>query len=196
MVTVQKIAIVIWNRKPPLWERQPPVITRGCLCFLTGNTFVGRFGRVPPTACFYTIMWDYVFFSLLNAFDMWAPSKTPHKCIARQKTEATPGNYRGLPIKRAWWFTTNCYCTIFYGAHVMTFGRLARRPCLCLVCGTDYTVLLKKKWLSESNVKIDFPIYLGHFLLKIAFLRNVKIDFRVFEFFGGVNFWKKYAVIL
>ena len=52
------------------------------------------------------------------------------------------------------------------------------------------TVLFFKNWLSESNVKIDFPIYLGHFLSKIAFLRNVKIDFRVFEFFGGVNFWK------
>ena len=30
---------------------------------------------------------------------MWARSKMPQKSIARQKTEATPGNYWGLPIK-------------------------------------------------------------------------------------------------
>ena len=50
------------------------------------------------------------------------------------------------------------------------------------------TVILFKNWLSENNVKIGFPIYLGQFSLKWAFLRNVKIDFRIFEFFGGGNF--------
>ena len=39
-------------------------------------------------------------------------------------------------------------------------------------------------------MKIDFPIYVSHFPLKFAFLRNVKIDFRIVELFGGVNFWK------
>ena len=52
----------------------------------------------------------------------------------------------------------------------------------------DTTVLFFKNWLSESNVKIDFPIYLGRFLLKIAFFRNVKIAFLIFIFFGGVNY--------
>ena len=30
-----------------------------------------------------------------------------------------------------------------------------------------------------------FPIHLGNFSLTRAFLRNVKIDFRIREFFGG-----------
>ena len=47
MGTVQNAAIVSCNKKPGSLERQPPVITRGCLCFLTGIRIVGHFGRRP-----------------------------------------------------------------------------------------------------------------------------------------------------
>ena len=47
MGTVQNAAIVICNKKPGSLERQPAVITRGCLCFLIGIRIVGHFGRRP-----------------------------------------------------------------------------------------------------------------------------------------------------
>ena len=37
----------------------------------------------------YYIVWE----------NIWPPSKMPHNSNASQKTEATPGNYWGLPIK-------------------------------------------------------------------------------------------------
>ena len=40
-------------------------------------------------------------------------------------------------------------------------------------------------------MKIDFPIYLGHFPSNLPIQGNVKIDFRVFEFLGGDNFGKQ-----
>lgn len=45
MGAVQNAVTVDFDNLPPLLERQPPVITRGCLYFLSGNTLVRRFGR-------------------------------------------------------------------------------------------------------------------------------------------------------
>ena len=42
---VQTAVTIDFDKLPPLLERQPPVITRGCLYFLSGNTLVRRFGR-------------------------------------------------------------------------------------------------------------------------------------------------------
>ena len=68
--------------------------------------------------------------------------------------------------------------TLFSKSQILkrnTIDRGRRKKKLCQID----TVFLFKNWLFENNVKIDFPIYLSHFPLKFAFLRNVKIDFRI-----------------
>ena len=45
--------------------------------------------------------------------------------------------------------------------------------------------------VSEINVKIDFPIYLSICPSKSAFLKNVKIDFRILMFFWQWQFLKQ-----
>ena len=47
MAAVQNAVTMLFNEMPGPLDRQPPVITRGCLCFLGGNTIVGHFGRCP-----------------------------------------------------------------------------------------------------------------------------------------------------
>ena len=42
-------------------------------------------------------------------------------------------------------------------------------------------------------MKVDFPIHLGHFLKK-HHLRNAKIDFRIYAFFGGGIFFLRITV--
>ena len=52
---------------------------------------------------------------------------------------------------------------------------------LCVCC----TVLIFKSWLSENNVKIGCPIYLGLSLQNMNLQRAVKIDSQFFELLGG-----------
>ena len=51
MSAVQNAAIVICKKTPGPSDRQPPVITRGCLYVLPGNAFLRRFGRRPCVDC-------------------------------------------------------------------------------------------------------------------------------------------------
>lgn len=44
---VQNAVTMLRNKTPVPLDRQPPAITRRCLCFLTGTTLVRRFGRCP-----------------------------------------------------------------------------------------------------------------------------------------------------
>ena len=48
----------------------------------------------------------------------WPPSKTSQKSIARQKIEATPGNYRGLHLPKGWLSITTYYCNVLDGDHM------------------------------------------------------------------------------
>ena len=45
---VQNTAVIVGNEKPGPLDRQPPVSTRACLCFLLGTTLVRHFGWLPP----------------------------------------------------------------------------------------------------------------------------------------------------
>mgnify|MGYP003305827159 CR=1 FL=1 len=47
MAVVPNAAVISCSRRPGPLDRQPPVITRGCLCFLPGTRLVRRFGRRP-----------------------------------------------------------------------------------------------------------------------------------------------------
>ena len=52
MAALQNAAMTICNRKPGLLDRQPPVITRGCLCFCLAIDFWGIFDRAHISILF------------------------------------------------------------------------------------------------------------------------------------------------
>ena len=89
--------------------------------------------HAPSGSCFFVVLAPNLMqrIQLVDTFDVgvythqvvhgcanvWASSKTLHKCIARLEREATPGNCWGLPVQRAWCIITKHGYGILDGGH-------------------------------------------------------------------------------